>query len=68
VRRINGAGRTAEVPEDLFDDRRLLDAGDDARPAAAAPAGVEVDGKHAPEVLRPAEAPRALEPLGPRMR
>jgi hypothetical protein len=39
VPRIDGAGRTTEVPEDPFNERRLLDAGDDAQPAAAVPAG-----------------------------
>jgi len=28
VPRIDGAGRTTEVPEDPFNERRLLDAGD----------------------------------------
>jgi hypothetical protein len=40
VPRIDGAGRTAEVPEDPLHERRLLDAGDDAQLAAAVPAGV----------------------------
>jgi len=40
VRRIDGAGRTAEVPEDPFNERRLLDAGDDAQAAAALLAGL----------------------------
>lgn len=44
---LTGAGRTAEVPEDPFNERRLLDAGDDAQPAAALPAGLDVDGEHA---------------------
>ena len=60
MRRIDGAGRTAEVPEDPLNERRLLDAGDDAQLAAALPAGVEVDGEHALEALRPGEAPLAV--------
>jgi len=63
VRRIDGAGRTAEVPEDAGNDRRLLDAGDDALPAAAVVAGVKVDGEHALEALRPGEVPRAVSPV-----
>jgi len=55
VRRIDGAGRTAEVPEDPFNERRLLDAGDDAQPAAAVPAGLDVNGEHALEALHPGE-------------
>jgi hypothetical protein len=53
VPRIDGAGRTAEVPEDPFNERRMLDAADDAQPAAAWPAGLEIDGEHALEALRP---------------
>ena len=59
VPRIDGAGRTAEVPEDSFNERRLLDAGDDAQPAAALPEGLEVDGEDALEPLRPGEGPLA---------
>jgi hypothetical protein len=32
------------VPEDALNKRRLLDAGDDAQPAAALPAGLDVVG------------------------
>jgi hypothetical protein len=39
----------------------LLDAGDDAKQAAALPAGVDVDGEHALEALRPGEARRAVD-------
>ena len=53
MRRIDGAGRTAEVSEDPFNERRLLDAGDDALPAAAVPAGLDVNGEHALEALHP---------------
>jgi hypothetical protein len=38
----------------------LLDAGDDAQLAAALPAGLDVDGEHALEALRPGEAPLAV--------
>jgi hypothetical protein len=44
MRRIDELGIAAEVLENSFDDRRRLDAGDDAQPAAAAPAE-KVNGK-----------------------
>ncbi len=47
VAAFSGAGRTAEVPEEPFNERRLLDAGDDAQPSAALPTDLEVDGEHA---------------------
>jgi hypothetical protein len=53
VCRIDGAGGTAEVPEDQLNERRWFDAGDDAQPAAALPAGLDVDGERALEALRP---------------
>jgi hypothetical protein len=53
VRGIDGPGITAKVRENPLDHRRLLDAGDDAQPAAALPAGLDVDGEHPLEALRP---------------
>lgn len=44
MRRIEGLGVTAKVLENLVNDRRRLDAGIDAQPAAALPAGLDVDG------------------------
>lgn len=52
MRRIDGPGITAEVLQDPFNDRRRLDAGDDAQAAAAFAAGLDVDGKDALESLR----------------
>jgi hypothetical protein len=49
--RIDGPGITAKVLENPIDDRRRLDAGDDAQPTAALPAGLDVNGKDALEAL-----------------
>jgi hypothetical protein len=43
MRRIDRPGIAAEVFEDPVNDRRRLDAGDDAQPAAALAAGLDVD-------------------------
>lgn len=52
MRRIDGPGIMAEVPENPFDDRRRPDAGDDTQAAAALAAGLHVDGEHPLEALR----------------
>jgi hypothetical protein len=57
MRRILGAGLTVRVPEDAVDDHWLLNAGDDAQPAAALPAGLDIDGEHPLGALRAGEAP-----------
>lgn len=49
---IDRSGITAEGLEHPFNDCRLLDAGDDPQPAAAVPAGLDIDGKNASEALR----------------
>ena len=57
MRRIDGPGITAEVLENPFNDRRRLDAGDDTQAAAALAAGLDVDGEHPLEALRPGHRP-----------
>jgi hypothetical protein len=42
--------RTLKVREDLRDDLRILDAGNDPEPAAAAGAGLDLDAEHALQV------------------
>ena len=44
---------TAEVLENPLNDRRRLDAGDDAQSTAALPAGLDIDREHPLEALRP---------------
>ena len=51
--RIDRHGLPAKVLENPLDHRRFLDAGDDAQPAAASPAGLDVDGEYALEALGP---------------
>lgn len=46
---INSDGGTSQVPENPLDDRRCLDAGGVGQPAAALPAGVDIDGEHPPD-------------------
>jgi hypothetical protein len=53
MRRIDGPGITAEVLENPFNDRWRLDAGDDAQPAAALAAGLDINREHPLEALRP---------------
>jgi len=60
MRGIDGLGVATEVLEDPFNDGWRLDAGDDPEPAAALPAGLDVDGEHPLEALRPGEAPLAV--------
>lgn len=50
----------AEMHNNPLDDRRILDAGDDAQPPAAAPAALNVDREHALETLRPRQRPLPL--------
>ena len=45
MRRINHLTGATEVLENPLNDRRLLDAGNDAQPAAALSAGLDVDGE-----------------------
>jgi hypothetical protein len=55
-----------EVFENLPDDGGVLDAGEDAHPAAAAETGLDVDAKHALQAVRPELSRRLSEevPLG----
>ena len=55
----------AEMFQNPLDDGGLLDAGDDAKAAAALPAGLDVNGKDALEALCPAHRPL---PIGGRCR
>ena len=57
MRGIDRLGVTAEVLENPFNDRGRLDAGNDPQTAAALPAGLDVDGEHPPEALRPVHRP-----------
>jgi len=57
MRRIDGLGVPAEVRENPLDRCGLLDAGDDPQPAAAVPAGLDVDGEYPLEALRPCQGP-----------
>ncbi|MBT8061491.1 MAG: hypothetical protein KJO85_02335 [Gammaproteobacteria bacterium] len=41
MRRVDGPGITAKVLENPFNDRRRLDAGDNAQPAAALPTALD---------------------------
>jgi hypothetical protein len=41
MRRIDGPAVAAQMLENLLDHYRILDAGDDSQPAAAAPAGLK---------------------------
>jgi hypothetical protein len=43
MRRIDRHGLPAKVLENPLNDRRRFDAGNDAQPAAALPAGLDVD-------------------------
>jgi hypothetical protein len=43
MRRIDGFCGAAKVLENPFNDRRRLDAGEDAQPTAALPAGLDID-------------------------
>ena len=60
MRRIDGLGVPAEVRENPLDRCGLLDAGDDPQPAAAVPAGPDVDGEYPLEALRPCQGPLPL--------
>ena len=51
--RIDRHGLPAKVLENPLDHRRFLDAGDDAQPAAASPADLDVYRKYALEALGP---------------
>ena len=53
MRRIERLPVPGEVIEDRLDDLRLLDARNRPQRAAAATAGVDVDGEYALEPLRP---------------
>lgn len=55
MRRIGRLGVAPEVRENSLDDRRFLDARDHPQRPAAAPAGLDVDGKHPLQTLRPAQ-------------
>src|SRR5690606_20548878 len=57
MHQIDGLGVPAEVRENPLDRCGLLDAGDDPQPAAAAPAGLDVDGEYPLEALRPCQGP-----------
>ena len=57
MRRIDRHGLPAKVLENPLDDRRRFDAGDDAQPAAALAAGLNVDGEHPLEALGPGHPP-----------
>src|SRR5690606_41301905 len=57
LRRLDGPGVPAEVRENPLDRCGLLDAGDDPQPAAAVPAGLDVDGEYPLEALRPCQGP-----------
>ena len=57
MRRIDRHGLPAKVLENPLNDRRLLDAGNDAQPTAALPAGLDVDGEYALEALGPGHPP-----------
>jgi hypothetical protein len=57
VRRIDRLGVAAEVLENPLDRGWFLDTGDYPKLPAAAPAGLDVDGKHTLEALRPAQHP-----------
>ena len=46
-------GRQPEVGEDLGDDRRVLDGGEEAQAPAAAGARQDIDGEHAPHQVGP---------------
>ena len=56
MRSIGRHGLPAKVLENPLDHRRFLDAGDDAQPAAASPAALDVDGEYALEALGPGHA------------
>ena len=57
-----GAGSvfTVEVGEDLLDDHRIIDAGDDLDAAAASPTGLDVDVEYPHQALRPGHRGTAL--------
>ena len=57
MRSIDRHGLPAKVLENPLDHRRFLDAGDDAQPAAASPANLDVDGEYALEALSPGHPP-----------
>ena len=48
MRGIDRHGLPTKVLENPLDHRRFLDAGDDAQPAAASPADLDVYGEYAP--------------------
>lgn len=60
MRRIDGLCVPAEVLKNPLDHRRILDAGDDPQPPAAAPAELDVDGEHPLEALRPGQSPLSV--------
>ena len=53
MRRIDAPGITAEVLENPFNDGWCLNAGDDTQVPAALLAGLDVNGEHPLEALRP---------------
>jgi len=55
MRGIDGLDVAAEVLKNPRDDGGCLDAGDDAQPATAAPAGLDLDGERPLEALRPGQ-------------
>lgn len=59
----SGDGVAAEVVENPLDDLRILDARDHPQLPAAAFASLDVDGKDAPQALRPGQ--RALPAFAP---
>jgi len=60
VRRIDRLASAAEVLENPFDDCWLLDTGDHAQPAAAAPADLDVDREYPLQPLRPRQRPLSV--------
>ena len=57
MRRIDRLAVAAEVLENPLYHRRILDAGDDPQPPAAAPADLNINGKDSLEALRPGQRP-----------
>jgi hypothetical protein len=53
MRWIDGLPSAAEIFQNPLDDCGILDADDDAQPTAALAAGLDVDGEHPLEALRP---------------
>jgi hypothetical protein len=57
VSRIDRLGIVTQVLKNPLDHGRLLDARDHPQLPAAAPAGLDIDGKDTLEALRPSEGP-----------